>query len=118
MAVSTMGADSLRRWLKRDPSLKLYLRSTCRDLGETQSFNVIGEIKGSEHPEEIICFGGHLDAWDITQGAHDDGIGVVQSVEVLRLFKKLGIRPKHTVRAVIFMDEEGRSAGRRRMRPP
>jgi hypothetical protein len=67
---------------------------------------VIGEIRGSENPEEIIAFGGHLDAWDITEGAHDDGVGVVQTIEVLRIFKKLGLRPKHTLRVVVFMDEE------------
>ncbi len=105
-AVSTLGADSLSLWLKKDPSLKLFLRSTSQEFAEVPSYNVIGEIRGSEKPDEFIAFGGHLDAWDITQGAHDDGAGVAQTIDVLRIFKKLGIQPKHTLRVVVFMDEE------------
>jgi hypothetical protein len=71
-----------------------------------RSYNVIGEIQGSEKPEEIVLVGGHLDSWDIGEGAHDDGAGCVQSIEVLRTMKALGIRPKRTVRAVLFMNEE------------
>jgi carboxypeptidase Q len=106
LAVSTVGADSLSGWLKKDPAIKLFLRTTSQDHGEVTSYNVIGEIRGSEKPDEIIAFGGHIDAWDNTQGAHDDGVGVIQTIEVLRIFKKLGIRPKHTIRVVVFMDEE------------
>ncbi len=106
LIVSTLGADSLSDWLTEDPNLDLYLRNTSRELSEVTSYNVIGEIRGTEHPDEIIAFGGHIDAWDITQGAHDDGGGTVQGIEVLRLFKKLGLRPKHTIRVVVFMDEE------------
>ena len=75
-------------------------------MADTLSFNVIAEIRGTEHPDEIIVFGGHLDAWDNGQGAHDDGVGVMQTIEVLRLFKELGLKPKHTLRLVVFMDEE------------
>ncbi len=75
-------------------------------MDEVPSFNVVGELRGSVHPEQIITVGGHLDAWDTGEGAHDDGIGCVQAIEVLRLFKFLGIQPKRTVRAVMFMDEE------------
>lgn len=71
-----------------------------------QSYNVIGEIKGSEYPDEIITVGGHLDSWDLGDGSHDDGAGVVQSMEVLRLFKVLNITPKRTIRVVLFMNEE------------
>jgi carboxypeptidase Q len=71
-----------------------------------RSFNVIGEIKGSEHPEQIIVVGGHLDSWDVGEGAQDDGAGCVQSIEVIRAFKALGIRPKCTIRAVLYMNEE------------
>jgi carboxypeptidase Q len=70
------------------------------------SYNVIGEIKGSKYPDEIIAVGGHLDSWDLGEGAHDDGTGIVQSIEVLRLFKELGIKPERTIRAVMFMNEE------------
>jgi carboxypeptidase Q len=75
-------------------------------LEDAPSFNVIGEMKGTEFPEQIIVVGGHLDSWDLAQGAHDDGAGCVQSIEVLRLFNAMGFKPKHTVRAVMFMNEE------------
>lgn len=70
------------------------------------SYNVIGEIKGSEHPENIMVVGGHLDSWDLADGSHDDGAGVVQSMEVLNIFKNLGYKPKNTIRVVLFMNEE------------
>jgi carboxypeptidase Q len=82
------------------------LTSECKMLEDVLSYNVIGEIKGSEHPEEIIVVGGHLDSWDVGEGAHDDGAGCVQSIEVIRALKAAGIRPKRTVRAVLFMNEE------------
>ncbi|MCX6285512.1 MAG: M20/M25/M40 family metallo-hydrolase [Bacteroidetes bacterium] len=106
MCVSTNDADLLSLWLKEDPSLKLSMMMNCRDLPEEPSSNVIGEIRGSEHPEEVIVFGGHLDSWDIGEGAHDDGTGVVQTIDILRIYKALGIKPKHTLRVVAFMDEE------------
>lgn len=106
VAISTLGADRLSLWLKEDTGLKFYFYSGCETLPDVQSFNVIGEIRGSLYPDEIITVGGHLDSWDNTEGAHDDGAGCVQAVEVLRLFKKLGVRPKRTVRSVMFMDEE------------
>lgn len=82
-------------------------KSECRMMPElVHSYNVIGEITGSEHPEQIITVGGHLDSWDVGEGAHDDGAGCVQSIEVLRTMKALGLRPKYTVRAVLFMNEE------------
>jgi hypothetical protein len=105
-ALSTVDADSLSNWLKKDPSLEFFMKTNCYEYDEAKSYNVIGEIRGSESPKEIIAFGGHLDAWDITEGAHDDGIGVIQTIEVLRLFKALKIKPKHTLRVVVFMDEE------------
>lgn len=75
-------------------------------LDNVRSYNVIGEIIGSEHPERIITVGGHLDSWDVGEGAHDDGAGCVQSIEVIRAFKAAGIQPKNTIRAVLFMNEE------------
>lgn len=105
-AVSTNGANLLSAQLKNDPKLRLFLKSTCETYPDVPSFNVIGEIKGSEFPDQIITVGGHLDAWDTGEGAHDDGGGCMQSIEVLRLLKATGIRPKHTIRAVMFMDEE------------
>jgi hypothetical protein len=75
-------------------------------LPDEPSFNVVGEIKGSEFPDEVITVGGHLDSWDLAEGAHDDGTGCVQSIEIIRVFKALGIKPKRTIRAVMFMNEE------------
>jgi len=106
LAVSTNDADNLSGWLKNDPGLKLFLRTTSEELPETLNYNIIAEIRGTEFPNEVIAFGGHIDSWDIGQGAHDDGVGVVQTIEVLRLFKALNIKPKHTIRVVVFIDEE------------
>lgn len=75
-------------------------------LEDVPSFNVIGELRGSDFSDEIITVGGHLDSWDLAEGAHDDGAGCVQSIEVIRALKALGIRPKRTIRAVMFMNEE------------
>ena len=106
VAVSTLDADLLSQWLKTDSSLKVHLISTCVNYPDTWSYNVIGEIHGSRKPNEFITVGGHLDAWDIAEGANDDGGGCIQAIEMLRLYKKLGIKPKRTVRAVMFMNEE------------
>src|SRR5260221_3152235 len=106
VAVSTKHADLLSSILKEEKDLQLYLETHCETLEDAPSFNVIGQINGGEYKNEIIDIGGHLDSWDLAQGAHDDGAGCVQSIEVLRLFKQLGIKPKRTIRAVMFMNEE------------
>jgi hypothetical protein len=82
-------------------------------LADKLSYNVIGEIKGSEYPDQVIVVSGHLDSWDVGEGAHDDGTGCVQSMEVLHLFKKLGYKPKRTIRCVLFMNEENGLRGGR-----
>jgi carboxypeptidase Q len=105
-AISTNAAELLSKTLKENPQTQFFFKQNCETLADEPSHNVVGEIKGSEKPEEIIVVGGHLDSWDLAQGAHDDGTGIVQSLEVLRLFKTLGIRPKHTIRVVFFMNEE------------
>ena len=105
-AISTRDAERLSRALKHDPNLEFYLKMNCHVLPDVLSFNVIGEIRGSEFPDEIITVGGHLDSWDLGDGAHDDGAGCVQSMEVLRLFRESGYQPKRTIRAVLFMNEE------------
>jgi carboxypeptidase Q len=111
VAISTNGAEVLHKFLKEDPELKFYFRTTCQTLPDVESHNVIGEIRGSVFPDEIITIGGHLDAWETGEGAHDDGAGCMQSIEVLRLFRQLGIQPKRTIRAVMFMDEEIAQSG-------
>ena len=82
------------------------MKINSRWLPDADSHNVIGEIRGSEFPDRVILIGGHLDSWDVAPGAHDNGSGVVQSIEVLRLFRALGIQPKHTLRCVLFTNEE------------
>ncbi|MDX5444412.1 MAG: M20/M25/M40 family metallo-hydrolase [Hymenobacteraceae bacterium] len=113
-AISTVGAETLSKLLQADPDLKLYLKMNCQTYPDVLSYNVIGEIKGSEKPEEIVVVGGHLDSWDIGDGAHDDGAGCMQAIEVLRLMKELNIKPKRTVRAVMFMNEENGVRGGRK----
>jgi carboxypeptidase Q len=106
VAVSTKHAELLSRLLKDEKELNVYIETHCEMLDDAPSFNVIGQLNGGEYKDEIIDVGGHLDSWDLAQGAHDDGAGCVQSIEVLRLFKELGIKPKRTLRAVMFMNEE------------
>ena len=105
-AISTNDAEKLSGMLNIDPKIKLFLKQNCRQLKDVLSYNVIGEIKGSEFPNEIITVGGHLDSWDLGDGSHDDGAGCVQSMDVLRLLQNSGIKPKRTIRVVLFMNEE------------
>lgn len=105
-AISTNGAELLSTTLKLNPDIKFYFKQNCKQFNDVQSYNVIGEIRGAEHPEEIMLVGGHLDSWDLGDGSHDDGAGCVQSMEALHLLKKIGYRPKRTLRVVLFMNEE------------
>jgi len=106
VAISTRHAELLSKLVKEDKDLQFYLETHCETLEDAPSFNVVGEIKGGEYKDEIIVVGGHLDSWDLAQGAHDDGAGCVQSIEVLRLFKMMGYKPKRSIRAVMYMNEE------------
>ncbi|MCE7992212.1 MAG: M20/M25/M40 family metallo-hydrolase [Roseivirga sp.] len=114
VAISTNDADLLSNLLKDDPELGFYFETHAQMLPDVLSYNVVGEIKGSEFPDEIIVVGGHLDSWDLAEGAHDDGAGCVQSIEVLRIMKSLGYKPKRTIRAVMFMNEENGLRGGRK----
>jgi len=105
-AISTNGAELLSTTLKLNPNIKFYFKQNCRQLDDVESYNVIGEIRGSEYPQEIILVGGHLDSWDLGDGSHDDGAGCVQSMDVLHLFREIGYKPKRTIRVVLFMNEE------------
>lgn len=105
-AVSSLGANKLSDLLHSAKKVRVRLILNCETLPDVESANVVGEIRGSEKPNEVIVIGGHLDSWDKGQGAHDDGAGSVQSMEALRLLKDLGVRPKRTIRCVLFMNEE------------
>jgi hypothetical protein len=105
-AISTNDANALSDALKQNNNLNFYFKQSCQQFDDVQSYNVIGEITGSEFPNEYIIVGGHLDSWDLGDGAHDDGAGVVQSMDVLRLLKESGVKPKRSIRVVLFMNEE------------
>ena len=106
IAISTADAELLSQLLADQADLKVYLESHGEMKSDKLSYNVVGEIWGSEKPEEIIAVGGHLDSWDVGEGAHDDGAGCIQAIEVLRLYKALGWKPKRSLRAVMWMNEE------------
>ncbi len=110
-SISTNGAELLSSMLSLNKNLKFYLKQNCKNLPDVKSYNVIGEIKGIEFPNEIMIVGAHLDSWDLGDGAHDDGAGVVQSMEVPRLLKKINYRPKRTLRIVLFINEENGQRG-------
>jgi len=105
-AISTKGAELLSTTLKLNSDIQFYFKQNCEQMEDVKSYNVIGEITGSTHPTEIMVVGGHLDSWDLGDGSHDDGAGCVQSMDVLRLLKSTGYKPKRTIRVVLFMNEE------------
>ncbi len=110
VAISTNDADYFSKQLKNG-SVMAYFKTSCKMLPDTIGYNVIGEIRGTQYPKEIITVGGHLDSWDLAEGAQDDGAGAVQSMEVLRAIKSSGIQLKRTVRAVLFANEENGGKG-------
>ncbi len=112
VTISTKDADKLSNYLKGNYAAKdFFLKTNCVMLPDTIGHNVIGEIRGSEFPDEIITIGGHLDSWDPAEGASDDGTGLVQSIEILRVFKAIGYKPKRTIRIVLFANEENGGRG-------
>jgi len=113
VSIATKHANLLSRLIKQNPDLTFFFKTNCKNKPDTITYNAIGEIKGSEFPDEYIIVGGHLDSWDNSPGAHDDGGGCMQSIEVLRIFKKIGYKPKHSIRAVMYMDEEISQGGGR-----
>jgi hypothetical protein len=107
-----MGAESLSMYLKgKYKDSNFFIQTNCMMLPDTIGHNVIGEIRGTTFPDEIITIGGHLDSWDPAEGASDDGTGMVQSIEVLRAFNAIGYRPKRTIRIVLFANEENGGRG-------
>ncbi|KAG4069249.1 hypothetical protein HA402_012102 [Bradysia odoriphaga] len=111
VAIGLEDADRLSERIKDDNSASVFLRTNCEMKADTIGHNVIAELKGSKYPDQYITVGGHLDSWDVAEGAHDDGAGCVQSIEVLRAFKARGIRPEHTLRVVLFANEENGTRG-------
>ena len=105
VAIGLKDADYLAERLAKE-KLSVFIRTNGKFLKDTIGHNVIGELKGSEFPDEIITVGGHLDSWDNCEGAHDDGAGCVQTMEILRSLKATGYKPKRTIRFVLFANEE------------
>ncbi len=105
IAISTKDADLLSQQIKQEPGLQFYFRTFSHMEEDVLSYNVIGQITGNEYPDEIIVFGGHLDSWDLAEGAHDDGAGSIHAIETIRLLKE-NYQPKRTLRVVLFMNEE------------
>ena len=103
--IATADADKLSELLKSN-KIRIKLNLSAKSFDQVKSYNVIGEMTGSELPNEFIVVGGHLDSWDLGPGAQDDGVGVVQSIEVLRAMRALSIKPKRSIRVVLFMAEE------------
>jgi len=105
-AISSNGAELLSTMLSLNPEIKFFFRQNSKNFPDVLNHTVIGEIKGSKKPEEIIVVGAHLDSWDLGDGSHDDGAGIVQSMEVLKIFKQLDYVPNRTIRLVLFANEE------------
>ncbi|MBJ24147.1 MAG: peptidase M28 family protein [Euryarchaeota archaeon] len=104
--LGVLSSEKLSKALKENPNLKLTVKLSGKWFPDALSHNVVGELKGMKNPEKIITVGGHLDSWDVGEGAHDDGAGCVHSIGALRLFQKQKIKPNNTIRAVMFMNEE------------
>lgn len=114
-AISTVDASALARLHRKAPgTVQVKMRLNSKDLGTVEQGNVVGEWRGSEFPDEIITLGGHLDSWDIGEGAHDDGSGVVHTLEALRALKAIGYTPRRTLRFVLFINEENGNRGGKR----
>lgn len=111
IAISTKDAEWLSLQLRKKMQVTAWFKTNCEMLADVQSFNVIGEIRGTQYPNEVITVGGHLDSWDLAEGAQDDGTGCVQSIEVIRALRAAGIKPSRTIRAVMFMNEENGTKG-------
>lgn len=111
LAVGIQDADKLAAEAMTKKDLRLFVSTRAHALADTVGYNVIGEWKGTEFPDQFITVGGHLDSWDPAEGASDDGTGCVQSMEVLRALQATGYKPRHTIRVVLFTDEENGGRG-------
>ena len=115
-AITVEDAQLIDRLTARGETVKVRLQMSARTLPDAESANVIGEVLGSEKPEEVVVIGGHIDSWDVGQGAQDDGSGIVTAMQAAALIKKLGLKPKRTIRVVLFTNEENGGAGGRAYR--
>ena len=106
VAISTQGAEELSALLKQDKQLHVSYNLNPTRFADTTSYNVIGQLQGAVFPNRFIAVGGHLDAWDMAEGAHDDGAGCIQSIEALRLLRTLNYQSRNSLRAVMWMNEE------------
>jgi carboxypeptidase Q len=111
LAVGLPDADKIAEALGKNKSVEIFIKTNAHTLTDTIGHNVIGELTGTQFPDQYITVGGHLDSWDPAEGAHDDGTGCVHAIEVLRALRAVGYRPKHTIRVVLFADEENRGDG-------
>jgi carboxypeptidase Q len=105
-AITIEGAELLQRTYDRGDRITLRLKMEAKFLADAESANVVAELKGSENPDEIVVLAGHYDSWDVGQGAHDDGGGCIVAWEAVRLLKELGLRPRRTIRVVLYTNEE------------
>ena len=110
-AITGEDADMLARFAARGRRISVHLTMAAHDEGLAPSNNVVAELRGREHPEEVVVIGGHLDSWDVGQGAQDDGAGVVIAMEALNVLRRGGFRPRRTVRVVLWVNEENGLAG-------
>jgi Zn-dependent M28 family amino/carboxypeptidase len=110
-AVGLRDVEKIDSLFDEGKTVSAQLITNAKMLPDTIGHNVIGELKGAENPDEYITVGGHLDSWDVNEGATDDGAGITQTIEILRAFKALGYQPKHTIRFVLFANEENGTRG-------
>jgi len=110
-AITTEDADLMARFRAAGKEVRVRLKMEAHDAGPVESANVIGELRGHEKPDEVVVIGGHLDSWDVGQGAHDDATGVVMAMEAITILRSLGLRPRRTIRVVLWTNEEYGIAG-------
>lgn len=111
VAIGLRDADWLAAQIEQNKNVQVHLKTSGKFLPDVTANNIIGELTGTEFPDEYITVGGHLDSWDLGEGAHDDGAGITQTIEMLRAFNALGYKPKHTIRFVLFANEENGTRG-------
>ncbi len=114
VAIGLQDADWLADAVMKNKNVMVQLKTNAHFLPDVQGHNIIGELKGTTFPNEYIVVGAHLDSWDNCEGAHDDGAGVTQTIEILRTFKALGYQPQRTIRFVLFANEENGTRGARK----